>query len=200
VNKRFGLPLTDNLIGKIALLQHDDSVNDFIKRFMASSCRDMAITDDFIKRFIGKPLRTDVTLHQPPTLDDAIMLARAYEQRETVSSPPAPRQHSSWRARTNPTGSAIGAAPAASAASSPSMAKPASSVKQLTPVKVAQRHKDGQCFHCNEFFTNEHKEVCKQLFCIEVIEDDDTPTDDTDMPVISIHTLTDIHPRAGHTM
>jgi hypothetical protein len=88
VNKRFGPPLTDNPIGKITLLRRDDSVDDFIKRFMALSCRDTAITDDFIKCFIGKPLRIDVTLHQPPTLDDAIMLARAYEQRETVSVTP----------------------------------------------------------------------------------------------------------------
>jgi hypothetical protein len=78
--------------------------------------------------------------------------------------------------------------------------KPASSVKWLTPAEVAQRHKDGQCFHCNEFFTNGHKEVCKQLFCIEVTKDDDTPADDTDTPVISIHALTGIHPRAGRTI
>jgi hypothetical protein len=84
-------------------------------------------------------------------------------------------------------------------ASSPSVAKPALSVKRLTPVEVAQHRKDGQCFHCNEFFTNGHK-VCKQLFCIEVTEDDDTPTNDTDMPVISIHTPTGIRPHAGRNM
>jgi hypothetical protein len=79
------------------------------------------------------------------------------------------------------------------------VAKPASSVKRLTPVEVAQHRKDGQCFHCNEFFTNGHK-VCKQLFCIKVTEDDDTPANDTDMPVISIHTLTGIRPHAGRSM
>jgi hypothetical protein len=42
--------------------------------------------------------------------------------------------------------------------------------------------------------------VCKQLFCIEVTEDEDTPADDTDMPVINIHTLTSIRPHAGRTM
>jgi hypothetical protein len=77
------------------------------------------------------------------------------------------------------------------------VAKPASSVQRLTPAEVAQRRKDGQCFHCNEFFTNGHKAVCKQLFCIEVIEADDTPTDDTDTLVISIHVLTDIRPHAA---
>jgi hypothetical protein len=41
--------------------------------------------------------------------------------------------------------------------------------------------------------------VCKQLFCIEVL-DDDTPTVTTDTPVISIHALTGICPHAGRTM
>jgi hypothetical protein len=97
-------------------------------------------------------------------------------------------------------GAAIGAGPAASTASSLSMAKPTSFVKRLTPAEVAQRRKDGQCFHCDEFFMNGHKQVCKQLFCTEVIEDYDTPVDTTDMSVFSIHVLTSIHPNMGHTM
>jgi hypothetical protein len=204
VNKRFRTPLTDSPISEIALLWCDGSVDDFAKRFMALSCRDTAITEAHQAQLflagLGKPLHTDVALHRPPTVDDAIMLARAYEQCETAPSPLEPRQHSFWCARTNPPGSATGVAPAASAASSPSVAKPASSVKRPTPVEVAQHRKDGQCFHCNEFFTNGHKEVCKQLFCIEVTEDDDIPADDIDTPVISIHELTSIRPRAGRTM
>jgi hypothetical protein len=42
--------------------------------------------------------------------------------------------------------------------------------------------------------------VCKQLLCIEVTEDDDTPADDTDTPVISIHALIGIRPCVGCTM
>jgi hypothetical protein len=197
--------VTDSPIGKIALLRRGGSVDDFAKRFMAFSCRDTVITEAHqVQLFLaglGKPLRNDVALHRPPTLDNAIMLARAYEQRETTPSTPAPHQYSSWRARTNPPGFATGVTPAAfAAASSPLVAKPASSVQRLTPAEVAQRRKDGQCFHCNEFFTNGHKAVCKQLFCIEVIEADDTPADDTDTLVISIHVLTDIRPHARSTM
>jgi hypothetical protein len=102
VNKRFELPLNGSPIGEITLLRRDGSVDDFTKCFMALSCRDMVITKAhqvqlFLMR-LGKPLYTDVTLLRPPTLDDAIMLAWAYEQREMASSPPAPRQHSSWPA------------------------------------------------------------------------------------------------------
>jgi hypothetical protein len=80
------------------------------------------------------------------------------------------------------------------------VAKLTSSIQWLTPTKVAQRRKDGQCFHCNEFFMNGHKAMCKQLFCIGVIEDDDTPVDHTNTPVISIHVLIGIRPRTGRTM
>jgi hypothetical protein len=171
---------------------------------MALSCRDTVITEAHqVQLFLTgleKPLDTDVALHWPPTLDNAIMLARAYEQRKTAPSPPAPRQHSSSRTRTNPSSYATGATPATFAASSPSEAKPTSSVRWLTPAEMVQRRKDGQCFHCDEFFTNDHKEVCKHLFCIEVVEDDTTPRDAIDTPLVSIHTLTDICSRVGHTM
>jgi hypothetical protein len=150
VNKRFGSPLTNSLIDELALLRHDDSVDDFAKRFMALSCRDTTITEVHqVKLFLaglGKPLRTDVALHRPPMLDDAVMLALAYEQREATPPPPSvPRQQSSSRAQPKPMHTATGAAPAS---------KPASSVKQLTPIEVAQRRKDGQCFHYDDFFTH----------------------------------------------
>jgi hypothetical protein len=204
VNKRFRPPLTDNPIGEFTFLRCDGSVDDFAKRFMAFSCRDTTITKAhqvqlFLTR-LEKPLSADVALHQPPTLNNAVMLARAYEQCETVSSLPVPRQHPSSCALSKRTGPASGAVSPASAASSLSMANPASSVRRLTPAEVAQRHKDGQCFHCDEFFTNGHKQVCKQLFCIEVVDDDYTPANATDTTVISIHALTGIRPRTRRTM
>jgi hypothetical protein len=83
-----------------------------------------------------------------------------------------------------------------------SAAKPAGTVKCLTPMEIAQCRKDGQCFHCDEFFTNGHKQVGKQIFCIEVLEenDDQTPPADPADPTISIHTLVVIRPLSGKTM
>jgi hypothetical protein len=88
------------------------------------------------------------------------------------------------------------------AVSTSSVAKPTSNIHHLTSVEIAQRHKDGQCFHCDNFFTNEHKLVCKQLFSIEVVDDEDTretPADAAD-PTISIHALTGISPCSNRTM
>jgi hypothetical protein len=44
---------------------------------------------------------------------------------------------------------------------------------RLTPAEITQCHKDGKCFHCDELFTNDHKLLCKQLFSIEVVDDND---------------------------
>jgi hypothetical protein len=168
------------------------------------SCKDKTIIEAHqVQLFLvglGKPLCTDVTLHRSPTLDDVIMLAWAYVQHETVPSLSAPQQHPLSCALSKPSGPATGTVPVASAASSLSVTKPALSVRRLTPAEVAQHRKDGQCFHCDAFLTNGHKQVCKQLFCIEVIEDDDAPADATDTSVISIHVLTGIRPRVGRTM
>jgi hypothetical protein len=72
---------------------------------------------------------------------------------------------------------------------------------RLTQDEIAQRRKDGKCFCCDEFFTNGHKAVSKQIFSIEVIDDDaEDPTPDTTEPTISIHALTGIQPRHCRTM
>jgi hypothetical protein len=72
---------------------------------------------------------------------------------------------------------------------------------RLTPTKIAQCRKDGKCFCCDEFFTNDHKAVCKQLFSIEVIDDDvDDPGTDSTEPTISIHALTGIQSCHNRTM
>jgi hypothetical protein len=74
-------------------------------------------------------------------------------------------------------------------------------VKRLTVAEIAERRKDGRCFHCDEPFTNGHKMVCKQLFTIELIHDDEplAAGDELD-PTISIHALAGIEPRSGRTM
>jgi hypothetical protein len=59
------------------------SVADYAKQFMALSCRDISLTKPLqVQLFItglGDPLRTDVALQQPASLDDVVIFARAYE-------------------------------------------------------------------------------------------------------------------------
>jgi hypothetical protein len=61
-------------------------VDDYCKRFMSLSCRDPVISESHqIQLFtagLGKPLCTDVSMQKPEMLNEAIMYARAYEQRD----------------------------------------------------------------------------------------------------------------------
>jgi hypothetical protein len=78
------------------------------------------------------------------------------------------------------------------------VAKPAPTVKRLSSVEITQCRKDGHCFHCDKFFTNGHKHACKQLFCIQVL--DDAEAAEPQDPMISIHALIGVQPRAAKTM
>jgi hypothetical protein len=85
VNSRFGPLLTDTPLGELAMLRRTGSVDEFAKRLMALSCRDPTITEQQqIRLFttcLGDPLRLDVALQQPASMDDVVIFARAYEQR-----------------------------------------------------------------------------------------------------------------------
>jgi hypothetical protein len=46
-----------------------------------------------------------------------------------------------------------------------SVAKP-TVTKRLSPAEVAKHHNDDKCFHCDDLFTQGHRQVYKQLFNI----------------------------------
>jgi hypothetical protein len=168
---------------------------------MALSCHDPLLTEhQQIQLYItslGNPLHTDVALQQLAPLDDAVIFAWVYVQRN-ASQEVAPTQHQRQPSCTpfKP--------PLTTAALTEGGASGATTIEtlRLTPAKIAQRRKDGRCFHYHDMFTNGHKKVCKQLFIIEVIGEDDEPPlpNDTEEPTISLHTLTGICPRSGRTM
>jgi hypothetical protein len=65
---------------------------------------------------------------------------------------------------------------------------------QFSHVEIAERHALGLCFKCDEKFIPGHREACKRLFTIELLDEDDAG------PMISIHTLTGIHSRSAKMM
>ena len=112
--------MTDSPIGEILILRRDGTVNDYTDKFLALACRDADLTESQLVQMytdgLVNPLKTDVALRRPTSLDDAIMLARAYEQRMSLSSTdPAPARgaRSSFRA---PAASTTVAPPAVSSA------------------------------------------------------------------------------------
>jgi hypothetical protein len=83
VNARFGPPLTDSRIGKLAMLRRSGTVDEFWKCFITLSCCDISLTEQQqIQLFItglGDLQWTNVALPQLATLDGAIIFALAYE-------------------------------------------------------------------------------------------------------------------------
>jgi hypothetical protein len=69
--------LRDSPIGELAMLRRKGTVDDYSKRFMSLSCHDPLLTKpQQIQLYItglGDPLRTDVALQQPATLDDTVI-------------------------------------------------------------------------------------------------------------------------------
>jgi hypothetical protein len=127
------------------MLRRSGSVDEFTKRFMALSCRDMTITEpQQIHIFItglGDPLRLDVVLQQPSSMDDAVIFARAFEQRLVSQQPALEQTRGSGHAQP-PTVHAVAS----------TGTKPPPVVKRLMATEIAERRKDGRCFHCDEFF------------------------------------------------
>jgi hypothetical protein len=196
-------PLTDSPLGELALLDHSGTVDEFCSKFMSLSYRDHTLTEpQQIQLFTtspSEPLRTDVALEWPSSLDEAVMFARVYEQRSTTPAPSAPwsSQRTSAMSWTSASG---GPQQSAAGSSAPAPSKSTTS-KRLSPVEIADRRIKGLCFRYDEKFAPGHHEECKRLFVIEVLIDDDTPPPPADGdPTISIHTLTDIQPHTSKTM
>lgn len=197
INTRFGPPLTDCPLGEITLLKRTGTVNDYATRIATLACRAEGLMEpQQIQLFtvgLGEPLHTDMVLQCPTTLDEAIMYACAYEQRNTVVTT-SPRPSSKPVARS----SAASSVPPTSAPST----QAAPSSKKLSPPEIAEHRLKKICFHCNEPYSLDHWQQCKQLFMIVVAYNDyeDAVAATTEEPVISVSALTSIHPRAARTM
>jgi hypothetical protein len=150
------------------------------------------------------PLCTDVTLQQLASLDDAVIFTHAYEQRNAycdIVVAQLARSSSCFTGQSTAlTPPAATSAPLTS--SSGSVKKPTPSSICLSPSEITQHRKDSKCFKCDKLFTPGHRQHCKQLLVIEVVDDDeadDSPMTDGE-PTISLHALIGIQPRAGRTM
>jgi hypothetical protein len=80
VNQRFRPPLRGNILGELIQLTRETTVADYQSRFLALVNRCTGLTEkqqiDIFTAGLRNPLKTDVKLEQPATLDDAMALAR----------------------------------------------------------------------------------------------------------------------------
>jgi hypothetical protein len=133
----------------------------------------------------------DVELENPATLEDAMVLARTYEQRlsmaDDVSAPALPAKESAFRTPSKPL--LLPAPPSTSAA--PLLAP---CMKRLSAAEMAAKREKGECFNCTESFSKEHLKTCpmKGVFLLQM---DDSMTSDTEGdadPLIFLNTITNL--------
>jgi hypothetical protein len=152
---------------------------------------------------LSDPFHMDITLQQQDSLDNAVIFTRAYGQRnasrDVAPSPPIWSTSRYTNRSVTPPTSLTATAPVVLVAS---VNKPAPSSVRLSPSEIVQHHKDGKCVKCDELFMPGHCEQCKQLFIIELVDEEEaeglSPSDGE--PTISIHALTGIQPHTRHTM
>jgi hypothetical protein len=88
MNMRFGPPLRTNSLAELKDLRHTGSVEEYQRQFSVLLCRcDDLSPSQQVNMFtvgLGEPLRTDVELQTPTTLQYAMSLARVYERRTAL--------------------------------------------------------------------------------------------------------------------
>jgi hypothetical protein len=117
------------------------------------------------------PLKTNVELQKPATLEEAMALARAYENRLAMVTDTTTCSGS--RLAFNRTKQLALPAPTATTGSTtatPPTAAPEPRFKRLTMAEMAAKRARGECYNCTEKFTKEHLEICpvKAIFLLEL--------------------------------
>jgi hypothetical protein len=196
INQRFGPPLRSDPLGKLIQLRRETTVAEYQSKFLALLAR----CDDLVEKHqihifmagLGKPLCTDVELKHPATLDDAMALARIYEQWLAMTGDSSVRTYtvrsSPYRPPSKPL---LFTAPSATSGTSTTPLAPR--FKRLTAVEMAAKHERGECFHYTEKYSHAHAEVCqpKGVFLLQM--DDESPSFDADVeedPRVSLHAIT----------
>jgi len=172
-------------------------VEDYQDRFQALLPRAGRLEEaQRVQLFTGgllPPLSLQVQMQNPQSLVTAMSLARQFELMEQCTA-----------AQTKAPGRGILQAPGPrQALSQPPASRAAASlvlvdgrpVKRLTQAEQDERRRLGLCFNCDEKYSRGHNKVCKRLFLLDCVVDDDDDTDaaedtqDLESPVFSLHAV-----------
>jgi hypothetical protein len=144
---------------------------------------------------LGNPLKTDVELEHPASLGEAMPLARAYEQRLSMTelSPAhlSPRSASGCTPRAGrqillpaPTTATPGAKDAP-----PTLPR----LKRLIAAEMAAKREKGECYNCTKPFSREHLKTCpmKGIYLLQLKDDQPlNETTESEDPLISLNAIT----------
>jgi hypothetical protein len=209
LNKRFGPRIQRTQLGGIKNLRQLGSVDEYEDKFLTlvTRCCDLT-TMHKVELFVAglhNPIRTDVGLKYPTTLEEAMEHARAYEQRilpdeDGWDAEPAPIgtsavKHAPSKLLTRPSTPVPAPPPRPVAVADGAGGKPIlpgrRPFKRLTPAEMDECRTKGQCFNCDEQFVPGHR--CKRLFMCYIDGDDTCGEDDTPDMEVSLNALTGIN-------
>jgi hypothetical protein len=191
VHQRFGPPLRGNALGELIQLQRETTVADYQSKFLAlvTRCTDLVEKHqiDIFTNGLHNPLKTDVELEAPTTLEDAMALARTYEQRLNMVNDPTPHPQPCAHSRSGTTAKPL-ALPA------PTTASPTLSpcLKRLTPEEMAAKRERGECYNCTEKFSRDHLKVCpmKGIYLLQMDDISEEAAETGEDPPISLNAIT----------
>jgi hypothetical protein len=153
ISNHFGPSTRANPFGELISTRHSGTVADYTKRFLENLSRVQPIADaeerDIFTNNLGEPMKTQVEMLKPATLEAAMDLAILFEHLNTVTGATAAAARPSRPLC--PMISPGAAVPDSS--SSPS----ALVFKKLTPVEMDDRCTKGLCFNCDKKFVCGHR-------------------------------------------
>jgi hypothetical protein len=177
VNERFGPTTRRNPLGELASLRKTGTVDDYTEHFLAHEARAGPLNEqqqvNIYTVSLLEPLKMDVELQKPQDMEMAMSLARAYERRLAVISDANKTPTTKPVPRALPLKAPSSTPPPTTPALGSSLAAPPRPFKRLTAEEMAEHHRSGLCFNCDEHFTRSHK--CKHIFDITVVNDCNSP-------------------------
>jgi hypothetical protein len=197
VNQRFGPPIRGNALGKLIQLGREMTVADYQSHFLALVNRCKGLSEphqiSIFTTGLCDPLKTDVELEQPATLEKVIALACAYEHWLAMMVDTAARSGS--RQTFNRAKQLAQPAPPAVASRTVGTTTPTTPgprFKRLTVAEMAARWARGECYNYTEKFNKEHLEVCpvKGIFLLEMETSVAADLLDDTTPQISLNVIT----------
>jgi hypothetical protein len=150
VNRRFGPPVRSNPLGELTHLRRTGTVAAYQDAFLQLLARCDDVTEcqqvDIFTAGLRNPLRIDVEMQRPTSLEDAMSLARAFERRLQIDNdddgrasshaPPRSAPSASPRTPKDPPNRVPQETPGAPGRPAP---KPGVRFTRLTPQEMAQR-------------------------------------------------------------
>lgn len=183
-------PSRSNQFGELISLRRTSTVEEYQEQFLIVLARCKTLSDeeerDIFTNGLLDPLKAQVELSKPATLDEAMDLARSYEHLAVMSAPPgSPAPSRPWRSARSGDRSCTSSNPdrpysklwfcSIRGIQDSTSIGWVQTFKRLSLAEMNERRLQGLCFDCDEKFVPGHR--CKKLFACYITVDSDDDQD-----------------------